>query len=70
MSKKEWKKLILQIARGSLSQKEEIQTAWNYMAKNWDDLSETPHGRFLRECVGPVPDLTLKGIYRREVLKA
>lgn len=67
MTDKEFYRLVRSVARMDAS-KLESDSAWDYLTKNWDRLSETPHGRFMREVYNSVPDLLLKRMYRKEVL--
>lgn len=72
---KEFKAVVRNLANGSIGPEAErlavlsvSKYMWNSM--NWDRLSETPHGSFIREhsVNNPVPDLALRALYRKQVL--
>jgi len=71
MNDPEWQQLVRNIANSSVKDRVQIEKAEVYLwaKKNWERLSETAHGRFLREVVSEVPDLWLKGRYLEEVLR-
>jgi hypothetical protein len=62
--------LVRNIANESANNRECILEAEGYLwdPLNWERLKHTSHGRFLREVVSGCPDLTLKNLYRKQVL--
>lgn len=71
---KDWQNLVKNIANGSANRREPILEAAGYLwdSFNWDRLSETPCGRFLRETsvLNDCPDLNLRAMYRKQVLES
>ena len=67
----DFKNLVRNIANGSANNRECILRAAGYLwdSSNWERLSETSHGRFLREVHNKLPDLWLRSIYRKQVLE-
>ena len=68
----QWKALVYKIAKGSYT-KEEKTDAYNYLFKKGEDnflkLKNTKEGLFLRELYSPSPDILLKNMYRKDLLK-
>ena len=66
---KEWKQLVKLIADSSPCRREDLLEAAGYLwdSSNWTRLSETIHGKFIRECHNSLPDLSLRSLYRKEV---
>lgn len=69
---KDWENLVRNIANGSANERRFILEAAGYLwdSYNWERLSETIHGKFLREMDNDVPDLLLRAEYRKQVLKS
>lgn len=74
MEDKDFKNIVRNIANGSNDNRETVLMVSGYFwdSINYERLSETPFGRFLRE--HPVnndsPDLSLLSIYRDQVLSS
>lgn len=66
-----WQNLVRNIANDSANTRECIHEAAGYLwdSSNWERLRDTPHGRFLREVSNVCPDLTLRAMYRKQVLE-
>ena len=72
MTDQEWITTVEYIADYSNNTREAILRAAGYLwdSSNWGRLSETLHGKFLREVYNALPDLTLRSTYRKQILEA
>lgn len=66
---KEWFSLVYWIAR-RITDRTLFLRASGYLwdGMNWDRLSETTHGKFIRELDNDHPDLVLRAMYREQIL--
>lgn len=72
MDDNEWKSLIKNIASGSHNQRRYVLEAAGYLwdSHNWERLSETKHGKFLRELDNDFADLGYRAELRKQVLSS